>query len=235
MNYYKQTGFVSNSNLSALKKLLFLIQDRDASEYYNFGNLTDALLTEPDKVDIEAGELAEESSEQTIRFNREQIERAVNMVNSAVAGAPFIKQLLQVGKPQFSIYKQSFEIEFQQYVFTLPVRAKLDLLAKNYNISADFKTTACGTEKEFRNSIEFFDYDRQAALYMDLAGVDRHFIIGISKKTIRAKNQIIHPVYSYAIKRGDATYLRGKDKYSFLAFKWKTLISDFVVNEPIKI
>ena len=62
----------------------------------------------------------------------------------------------------------------------------------------------------------FFDWDRSRAWYMDIAGSRQDFIYGISKK-----NQKIFKVF---IKRDDPIYLKGKEKYDELAFRWWMLI-----------
>ena len=47
---------------------------------------------------------------------------------------------------------------------------------------------------------------------MDIAGSDCDFIYAISKKNCK--------VFKKFIKRGDAIYNAGRDKYEYLAFQW---------------
>ena len=74
------------------------------------------------------------------------------------------------------------------------------------------KTTFATSQKEFDEAIDFFDWDRSRAWYMDIAHSDRDFIYAISKKNNR--------VFKHYINRGDATYQRGREKYEELAFQY---------------
>jgi hypothetical protein len=84
------------------------------------------------------------------------------------------------------------------------------------NFGGDLKTTAAASQKEFEEAVDFFDWDRSRAWYMDIVGSDRDFIYAISKKNCK--------VFKYFITRGDKTYQRGQEKYSELAFKYWQLI-----------
>ena len=50
----------------------------------------------------------------------------------------------------------------------------------------DFKTTSSPDLAHFLTTIEKYDYDRQAALYLDVLGATRFLIIGVQKKTPHA-------------------------------------------------
>ena len=60
--------------------------------------------------------------------------------------------------------------------------------------------------------IDFFDWDRSRAWYMDIARSDHDFIYAISKKNSK--------VFKKQINRGDAIYEAGREKYEELAFQW---------------
>lgn len=47
----------------------------------------------------------------------------------------------------------------------------------------DFKTTSCPDLPHFLASAEQYDYDRQAALYLDTLQANRFLIIGVQKRT----------------------------------------------------
>ena len=47
----------------------------------------------------------------------------------------------------------------------------------------DFKTTSSPDRAHFLTTIEKYDYDRQAALYLDVLGATRFLIIGVQKKS----------------------------------------------------
>ena len=46
----------------------------------------------------------------------------------------------------------------------------------------DFKTTSSPDLPHFLTTIEKYDYDRQAALYLDVLSATRFLIIGVQKK-----------------------------------------------------
>ena len=69
----------------------------------------------------------------------------------------------------------------------------------------------------WRRFIDFFDWDRSRAWYMDIAGSQQDFIYAISKKNLK--------IFKAFIRRDDDTYKRGKEKYDELAFKWWMLFS----------
>jgi len=50
----------------------------------------------------------------------------------------------------------------------------------------DFKTTSCRDREQFLATIQQYDYDRQAALYLDALQADRFLIIGVQKKDSHA-------------------------------------------------
>ena len=60
--------------------------------------------------------------------------------------------------------------------------------------------------------MDFFDWDRSRAWYMDIAHSRRDFIYGISKR-----NGL---VFKRFITRDDPTYRRGREKYEELAFQY---------------
>lgn len=96
--------------------------------------------------------------------------------------------------------------------FTLDTRCKWDWWLPSCHFGGDLKTTFASTQAEFDNAVDFFDWDRSRAWYMDIAHSDRDFIYAISKKNCR--------IFKKFIERGDDTYLRGFDKYNELAFQY---------------
>jgi hypothetical protein len=66
-------------------------------------------------------------------------------------------------------------------------------------------------------AIDFFDWDRSRAWYMDIAGSKQDFIYAISKKNCKIFKHFITD-------RNHPTYTKGKEKYEDLAFKWWQLM-----------
>lgn len=85
----------------------------------------------------------------------------------------------------------------------------MGLVASDLRIWGDLKSTFASTQKQFDEAIDFFDWDRSRAWYMDIAGSRQDFIYGISKKNQK--------VFKAFIKRGDTIYQKGKEKYEELA------------------
>jgi len=81
-----------------------------------------------------------------------------------------------------------------------------------YGFGGDLKSTFASSQQEFDEAVDFFDWDRSRAWYMDIVGSDRDFIYAISKKNRK--------VFKKFITRGDETYKRGREKYEELAFQW---------------
>ena len=67
------------------------------------------------------------------------------------------------------------------------------------------------------DAIEFFVCDRSRAWYMDIAGSEQDFIYAISKKNCKIFKHFITD-------RSHPSYIRGKETYEDLAFKWWQLM-----------
>jgi hypothetical protein len=203
---------VSNSNLKELKSSYYVETPRDLAAVFAFGSLVDALLTEPWKVDYRSCSLNDDGW--IIPFTKADFELAVKLVQYLKAD-PLIKLFLDTMVGQY-IFRRTLVFTYEGGEYRIRGRCKFDLFSRAYLFGLDFKTTACTTLKAFRESIEFLDYDQAAAWYMDLAKIDRFWIVGISKKT--------GEIFKYVIQRGDETYERGRAKYSLWAYRWLTLI-----------
>lgn len=193
MDYY-DLPHVSNSNLKALRARINAIENGNP-EAYKFGSLVDQLITEPEK-DISPS------------YALDVINKAAKMRDAALSQKT-IKLLVANIKFQYIVIRESFKIGD----ITLRMKCKFDGIHWAFSLGVDIKSTACTTLKAFIESIFHFDYDQQAALYMDLAKIDRFWIIGISK----CKKP---KVYNFVVIRGDKTYLSGLNKYTYLAGKW---------------
>jgi hypothetical protein len=109
------------------------------------------------------------------------------------------------------------EFDYGGFNYALDTRCKWDWWLPALHTGGDLKTTASETQNQFLEAVDFFDWDRSRAWYMDIAGSNQDFIYAISKKNCK--------VFKLAIKRDSDTFRRGKDKYEELAFKWWLLIN----------
>jgi len=80
----------------------------------------------------------------------------------------------------------------------------------------DFKTTGVTTEIEFRQAIRKYDYERQAAFYMDGAKVKTFHIVAISTKAP-------HTIFRYTYTKRKRSMDAARRRYRFLLNKCKEL------------
>lgn len=209
---------VSNSDLSSLKDLLYPHAEfGDKNKAYAFGTLIDNLITEPLKVDL----FNLTVQYQDYPYTKEDFDLALRM-KRAYLKDPFCKAINEAADFQAITVVHGFPIEYMGFKFSLDMRCKWDLLVPEWNMGGDIKSTASETQSQFETACEHFDYFRSRALYMDLAGTDKDMLIGISKKNCK--------IFKIAINRGDELYLKGKQAYQELAFKYWMLFDGLKIN-----
>lgn len=209
--YYGRTE-VSNSDLGWLDKyFLPTSQVYDINAAYRFGNLIDAMITEPHRCNHYSYKVDDEP------FTKAEWEQAYRMLE-AFRNDPICKHYESMATGQ-NVMSREMEFNHAGLTFTMPVRCKWDLWMPPVRHGADIKSTTATTQKGFEQSLQYFNYDRQRAFYMDIAGADRDLLIGISKINFR--------IFKVPIIRGDATYESGKEKYTAAAFKYWYLFENF--------
>jgi hypothetical protein len=220
MDYYKLYNYISNSDLGALNDALNLRTKPDnIQEIFDFGNLVDTMLTEPQYLDAENFRVLNPDGT-ILGFDRHLWTRAENMKLSLQKN-DFFNMVMNGARFQYVFLRKKLEVNFNGYNFNIPARCKFDIHNKLISIGADIKTTGCTSQKSFTDSMTFFNYDRQGAFYMDLAGLNKMVYFAVSKSKDKKGN---YPVFTYAISRNDETYLTGREKYSRLAYQYKHLI-----------
>lgn len=230
LDYYKMFDYVSNSQLGALKDAMFGVAQREnLQDIFDFGNLVDAMVTEPDKLDLESNTMTDQ--DRVVLFEQEKIEQA-KLMHEAVVSDPLFDLLIQTSKPQYVVLRKAHRIEWDGNVFYLPMRMKADLY-KPRDLVIDLKTTACETQKQFVASLTHLNYDRQGALYIDLAHVDRILYVGVSKTKNKKTNK--HDVFKYMITRDSEMYKSGLAKYSWLGWKYLNYLHFFPTKITIHI
>ncbi|SDY30335.1 PD-(D/E)XK nuclease-like domain-containing protein [Hymenobacter psychrophilus] len=70
----------------------------------------------------------------------------------------------------------------------------------------DFKTTSCRDQTQFLAAIEQYDYDRQAAFYLDVLQADRFLIVGVQKKAP-------HAIWVFELTTAPLLLEQGRKKY----------------------
>ncbi len=207
--YYNRSE-VSNSDLTALKGLLHprpLFGDREAA--FRFGSIVDAIITEPSRVDFLHATIDGEKVSEDEWLHAREMKRALH---AEARRDPFLQMVLDKADTQRVSVNPCQTFENGGFEFSLPTRCKWDWWINAAHFGGDLKTTSASTQKEFMDMVDFFDWDRSRAWYMDIERSKQDFIYAISKKNCN--------VFKLFISRDDAVYLRGKDKYDELAFQY---------------
>lgn len=212
-SYYSRPE-VSNSDLTQLKNLLHpRLQYGDREEAFRFGSLVDALVTEPFRVN------RYRFTVDYVQYSEDEFEHATQMLRALRSEArrdAFLAKVLETADTQRCMFNKRQQFQYGGFSFSLDTRCKWDWFLAPYGFGGDLKTTFASTQKEFDEAVDFFDWDRSRAWYMDIARSDRDFIYGISKKN--------GCVFKKFINRDDAIYKRGREKYEELAFQYWCLI-----------
>lgn len=213
--YYSRSE-VSNSDLTELKNLLYpRTQYGDKEKAFKFGTLVDARLTETEKVRFDKRMVDD------VVYSREDWDLADAMIKSLRMEArrdSFLAMVLAKAETQRFMVNKAQVFQYGNFEYTLDTRCKWDWWLPVLGFGGDLKTTFASSQAQFDEAIDFFDWDRSRAWYMDIAGSKQDFIYAISKKNCKVFKHFI-------TSREHPTYLKGKEKYDELAFRWWMLIS----------
>ena len=205
--YYLRSE-VSNSDLTELKNILHpRMQFGDKEAAFRFGSLVDAIITEPARVDYYRFTVDDE------QYSEEEFRHAGEMLKSLRMEArhdEFLFRVLGYAETQKFMVNKAQQFTYCGFSFSLDTRCKWDWWLGSFG--GDLKTTFAATQQQFEEAVDFFDWDRSRAWYMDIAGSDKDFIYAISKKNGK--------VFKKFIRRGDEVYNRGREKYEELAFQY---------------
>lgn len=208
-NYYQRRE-VSNSDLTALKELLHprpMFGDREAA--FRFGSLVDAIITEPQRVNYY------EHTVDGVPYALDEWDKAQEMKRALRAEArhdAFLAKVLDLASTQQVSVRNRQLFMYGNFSFYLDTRCKWDWWFPMFGFGGDLKTTSAASQTEFDEAVDFFDWDRSRAWYMDITGSARDFIYAISKQNFR--------VFKKFINRDNAVYQHGRDKYEELAFQY---------------
>lgn len=207
--YYNRCE-VSNSDLTELKNILHpRMQFGDKEAAFRFGNLVDAIITEPARVNYYRLTVDDLHYDESEFRHAQEMHKALRM---EARRDPFLAKVLAVAETQCFMVNRGQQFEYAGFSFTLDTRCNWDWWLRQFNFGGDLKTTFASSQAEFDEAVDFFDWDRSRAWYMDIAHSDRDFIYAISKKNCR--------IFKKFIERGDAIYTRGREKYEELAFQY---------------
>ena len=202
---------VSNSDLSWLKQQLFPRDMPDPTEAYKFGSLIDCMITEPERVNYYKRTCNDD------QFNVKDFTTAEKM-KQAFYKDDFCRTMFEKGRVDGQkIMVKPITLNFKGVEFTLQARCKWDGWRDDWGWGGDIKSTTAMSQKQFEDAAHHFDYDRQRAFYMDIAGSNQDILIAVSKVNFQ--------VFKIPIKRGDKFFQSGQDKYRELAFQYWNLIA----------
>lgn len=212
-SYYNRNE-VSNSDLTELKNLLYpRLQFGDKEKIFAFGSLVDAIITEPDRVNYY------QLTVDDVKYTEDDFALAREMHKSLLMESrkdEFLDYVLKNSDTQKFMVKER-EFDYTGFEYHLPTRCKWDWFLSSVGFGGDLKTTFAVSQAQFDEAVDFFDWDRSRAWYMDIAGSNKDFIYAISKKNCK--------VFKKFIERGDQVYRRGFDKYNELAFKYYLFVT----------
>lgn len=207
--YYNRNE-VSNSDLTSLKETMhprLMYGDKEAA--FRFGSLVDAIITEPDRVDYY------NLTVDNVQYDQAEFNHAKDMYHALRMEAKhdaFLSRVLELSETQMCMINKRQDFNYCGFQFTLDTRCKFDWWLRQFGFGGDLKTTFASSQKEFDDAVDFFDWDRSRAWYMDIAHSDKDFIYAISKKNCK--------IFKKFINRDDAIYKRGKEKYEELSFNY---------------
>jgi PDDEXK-like domain of unknown function (DUF3799) len=198
---YRQIPAISNSDLTEFKNHIFGRKFRKPQKAFDFGSVLHETILEP-KNDI----IIPDSVDMDL----------VNRLSQKVKDDRFCKWILQFAS------KEKMNL-FTDPTTDLRCKSKLDLVYKN-SLVVDLKTTSQPNYGAFLQSCLDYDYDRQAAFYLDSIGSKRFIFVGIQKKAP-------YDLFYFDASKELNFIETGRKKYKALLRKWKEEVGksiDFV-------
>lgn len=192
--HYRSLPRISNSDLTELHNNIFGIIRPKPVKAFAFGSLIHSLILEPEtEPEVPTG----------VWIDWLVAER----ISEIAASDEHLQKLLRWGKKEQVILWDCADTG-------LLLKSKLDLVLRRKSLVVDLKSTSCATFEQFMESAVKYDYDRQAAFYLDSVGCSK-FGFSIVQKV--APFAIWHVEFST-----DSTFIAsGRKKYRRLLREWK--------------
>ena len=198
-NYFNIQAW-SNSGLGALKDKLQNKISVGPQRAFTFGTCIHELLLEPEKINL--------LDDYCLRPSE------IKAVEGMFQEARKHKLLMRV----ISNGQCEKEIRWTDTVTGFQCKAKVDILEKQ---GFDLKTSAAKNIDDFKDSVKRYEYDRQAAWYMD--GITQNGFQCDKFTFIVIQKVAPFKIFCYTIQKGSDEYLRGVKKYKFLLNKAQLL------------
>ena len=136
--------------------------------------------------------------------------KQVKKLAKAYYSHPYCQMVHSKADKQVEMYLPNHRFEVDGFVFYLNVKCLWDYFFKVAGFGGDLKRTSARTQDQFEQHAIDFEYTRSRAWYMDIAGSDKDFLIGINEAG---------EIFFIWIHRGDKFYTAGKEQYNDLALK----------------
>ena len=191
MDPYHSIPRISNSDLTRFKNQLFGKDEKRPEKAFAFGTAFHELVLEP---------------------------KAIHSLPKEMDVALLQRLVSQVRQNAFCQWYLQFSQKENIVLFDDPdtglgCKSKLDVVYKNRTI-IDFKTTSARDYTSFLATCTAYDYDRQAAFYLDSIGGKRFVFVGVQKcKPFQ--------LFFFEATTKPAFIQLGQKKYKALLRKWK--------------
>ena len=215
--YYQNPNYISNSGMGDWLKTYrgtTETPEQTVAKFKNYdkGNLFDFAITEPHRLDNSNKSMIKEVGGETVYFD-DKTWASNDKMKTAFLNSP-AAVFLKYANTQHEYYK-TIHFENKGIAISQKVKCKFDLLIKRMKKGADIKTTAAGSHAQFKKSIWLFEYQRQAAFYMDIADLEEFYFFGVSKTK--------HEVYYEKVTRDSNFYKVGEQQYKEILFNMNLL------------
>lgn len=211
-NYFDHP-YCSNSALTKLGRQIGFFReiDADIEEAYRLGSLFDAVVTEPDKIDL----IRKRIIGTDYYFTDEEYSNSKAMHSELKKNQLYSEFLKCNPQLQKEIYAPSLVLNHEGFSFAISMKAKLDFFVPG--IVADLKSTACTSQRAFEAAFVQFGYHRQMVNYCRLTGTGKAIVFAVSK--------VNKKVFVVTMKYGDALWRAGDEQLNMLAFKYYLIAS----------
>lgn len=213
--YFDYTDYLSNSALTAFQNRTRCFppgkqhhappvsKEHLHGVVFPFGRLLDYAITEPHRVDF-GNNIVNDEQTGTRSITEEDGKRVRRMMRHYFKDK-FLLGIHNLLDKQKEFYRLNFH--------GLKFKAKLDGYNKEYRIGMELKGLSVHSENALDNAVDMYDYDRQVALYMDIAQIDEMVLVVLRKDGRGIFKRFITP--------DSPVYRNGRAKYLYLITAYK--------------
>jgi hypothetical protein len=188
---YRSLPRISNSDLTEFKHHIFGEKQYKPVNAFAFGSALHELILEPN----------------TIHQLPENVDLSLVQTLASVARKNhFLSWVLRFSK------KETVRL-WQDETTGLELKSKLDIIHKG-RLVVDIKSTSCKSYSDFLKSCDRYDYDRQAAFYLDSMGATKFVFVAIQKV-------VPYNIWTVEHHTSGGFIEAGRKKYRALLREWK--------------